>query len=222
LREVAPQTHAPDFAGRRVVQDLEAFRLPAHFRGKPAWFVQLWWIVDAALFRMSPQALYGWRRFLLRLFGCTVGKGVLIRPTVRITYPWKVSIGDFSWIGDNVTLYSLGKIQIGSNAVISQSSYLCTGSHDLESPVFEIYERPIAVEDEAWVATDVFVGPGVRVGRGAVVGARSTVLHDLPPMMVCVGNPAKPIRPRRMPESGGDVGIPATPYSLGRPNDPEE
>ena len=200
LGEVAPQTATSDFRVGHPVQDLAAFRVPAHFRGRPAWFVQLWWAVHATLFRLSPQVLFGWRRFLVRLFGGTVGKGVLLRPTVNITYPWKVSIGDFSWVGDDVTLYSLGKIEIGNNVVISQRSYLCTGSHDMESPSFEIFEKPIVVENESWVATDVFVGPGVRIGRGAVVGARSTVLHNLPPMMVCVGNPAKPIKPRLNPE----------------------
>src|SRR6202035_3538517 len=120
-----------------------------------------------------PQALYGGRRFLLRLFGCTVGQGVLVRPTVEITYPWKVSIGDFSWIGHDVTLYSLGTIRIGDNAVISQNSYICTGSHDIETPAFEIYQKPVIIESEAWIATDVFVAPGVHVGRGAVVSARS-------------------------------------------------
>ena len=196
LGEVPPRSVTSDFRIARPVQDLAAFRLPAHFRGRPAWIVQLWWIIHATLFRLSPQAFYSWRRFLLRLFGCAVGKGALIRPTAAITYPWKVSIGNFSWIGDDVTLYSLGKINIGNNVVISQHSYLCTGSHRMDSPAFEIFEKPIAIEDEAWIATDVFISPGVRVGRGTVVGARSTVLHDLPPMMVCVGNPARPIRPR--------------------------
>lgn len=210
-----------DSVGTGVVQNLNGFRLPADFRGRPAWFVQMWWVVQATLFRMSPQALYGWRRFLLRLFGCTLGQGVLVRPTAEITYPWKVSIGDFSWIGHGVTLYSLGKIHIGDNVVISQNSYICTGSHDIGTPTFEIYQKPIFIEAEAWIATDVFVAAGVRVGRGAVVGARSTVLHDLPPMMVCVGNPAKPIRPRLMPEIGCDVGISTTSYSLARANGPE-
>src|SRR5450432_693057 len=81
---------------RQRVQDLKAFRLPANFRGRPAWFVQLWWIVQSTLFRGSPQVFYGWRRFLLRLFGCSLGKGVLVRATAEITYPWKVSIGDYS------------------------------------------------------------------------------------------------------------------------------
>src|SRR5271154_2778723 len=110
-------------APRRCVQDLKSFQLPADFRGRPAWAVQLWWIVQATLFRASPQVLYGWRRFLLRMFGCSVGKGVLVRPTAEITYPWKVAIGDYSWIGHNVTLYSLGEIRIGANAVVSQGSY---------------------------------------------------------------------------------------------------
>jgi putative colanic acid biosynthesis acetyltransferase WcaF len=192
---------APASAGGRRVQDLQAFHLPADFRGRPAWLVQLWWMVQSTLFSRSPQVLYGWRRFLLRLFGCRVGKGVLVRPSAEITYPWKVSIGDYSWIGDHVTLYSLGEIHIGANAVVSQRSYLCTGAHDIESPSFDIYDKPIFIEDEAWLAADVFVSPGVRIGRGAVVGARSTVFHDLPPMMVSFGNPAKPVRPRRSSEA---------------------
>jgi putative colanic acid biosynthesis acetyltransferase WcaF len=125
----------------------------------------------------------------------------MIRPTVEITYPWKVSIGDYSWIGHDVTLYSLGKLHIGANVVVSQSSYLCTATHDMQSASFDIYDRPVFIEDEVWIAADVFVSPGVRIGRGAVVGARSTVLHDLPPMMLSIGNPAKPVRPRLTPEA---------------------
>jgi putative colanic acid biosynthesis acetyltransferase WcaF len=145
---------------------------------------------------MSPQFMYGWRRWLLRRFGARIGRGVLIRPSVEITYPWKVSIGDWSWIGDNVTLYSLGEIQIGEHVVISQNSYLCTGSHDFGKSSFDIYTKRIVVASESWIAADVFIAPGVQIGRGVVVGARSTVLHDLAPMMVCYGNPARPLRSR--------------------------
>jgi putative colanic acid biosynthesis acetyltransferase WcaF len=95
-----------------------------------------------------------------------------------------------------VTLYSLGEIRIAENVVVSQRSYICTGSHDFSNPTFDISATPVVIESESWIATDVFVAPGVRVGRGAVIGARSTVLHDAPPMMICFGNPAKPIRPR--------------------------
>ena len=156
-------------------QNLKKFNVPETFRGKNAIVVQLWWLAEAILFHTSPQIFYGWRRWLLRLFGAKVGKGVILRPSVRITYPWKVTIGDYSWIGDNAELYSLGDITIGKNVVVSQKSYLCTGSHrhDLES--FDIFQKPIFIEDEAWIATDVFVGPGVTIGKGAVIGARSTV-----------------------------------------------
>ncbi len=95
---------------------LNKFSIPVGFRGKSALCVQLWWCVQATLFALSPQFMYRWRAFLLRLFGAKVGQGVIIRPSVRITYPWKVAIGDYSWIGDDVVLYSLGEISIGSNS----------------------------------------------------------------------------------------------------------
>ncbi len=179
-----------------MFQNLQQFKVPAGFRGRNALTVQLWWLVQATLFRWSPQFMYGWRRFLLRCFGATVGKKVIIRPTVTITYPWKVAIGDYSWIGDDVVLYSLGEIRIGSNAVVSQKSYLCTGSHHHQQIDFGIFAQRIEVGDEAWLATDVFVAPGVSIGPGTVVGSRSSVYQDLPPGMICFGNPAKPVKVR--------------------------
>ena len=181
-------------AGR--IQDLSKARVPDGFRGRPAWFVQLWWIAQALLFHPSPQIFYGWRRFLLRVFGARIGKGVLIRPSASVTYPWKLTIGDWSWVGDRVTLYTLGEIIIGDNAVVSQHSYLCAASHDYERPTFDLYAKPIHVESEAWIAACVFVGPGVTIGRGAVVGASSLVLKDVPAMMMCAGNPLKVLRAR--------------------------
>lgn len=180
----------------RLVQDLSTFTLPPGFRGRSAWVVQSWWIVQACLFHSSPQVLYCWRNFLLRLFGARIGKGVMIRPSVTVTYPWKLSIGDWSWVGDNVTLYTLGEIAIGENAVISQQSYLCTGSHNYARPSFDIFTLPIHIESEAWLASNVFIAPGVTVGRGAVLGACSVVFKDVPSGMICAGNPLKVLRPR--------------------------
>ncbi len=133
---------------------------------------------------------------ILRLFGAKIGKDVRIRPSVRITYPWKVEIGDHSWVGDNVELYSLGPIRIGSNAVVSQGSYLCGGTHDYRDPLFSISASPVIVEDEAWVAAQAFIAPGITIGRGAVVGARSLVLSDVPPGMIASGHPARVKGPR--------------------------
>ena len=139
-----------------MYQELNTFKLPKKFRGKNAFIVQLWWLVQSFLFRTSPQFLYGWRKFLLRLFGAKIGKKVIIRPSVKITYPWKLTIGDYSWIGDDVDLYTLGEIDIGNNVVISQRSYLCTASHNYKKKNFPIYQKPIKICDEVWIATDVF------------------------------------------------------------------
>ena len=177
-------------------QNLSAYSMPPGFRGRSALMVQLWWFVQATFFRWSPQALYGWRRFLLRLFSAKIGRGVIIRPTATITYPWKVSIGDYSWVGDDVVLYSLSNISIGEHSVISQRSYLCGGGHDYEKVTFDMVAKDIVIGDEAWIATDVFVAPGVTIEDGCIVGARSSVFHDLPKAMICLGSPAKPIRPR--------------------------
>ncbi|WMI66625.1 putative colanic acid biosynthesis acetyltransferase [Aestuariibaculum sp. YM273] len=180
------------------MQNLNMFKMPGGFRGKSPIFVQIWWFVQATLFAWSPQFLYGWRRFLLRCFGAKVGKGVIVRPSVKITYPWKVSIGDYSWIGDEVVLYSLGEIEIGSNTVISQRSYICTGSHDYSKMEFPIHANKIIIEDGCWLATDVFVTPGVLIEKGTVVGARSSVFKNLNAFSVYAGSPAKFIKIREI------------------------
>jgi len=181
-------------------QSLSHFMIPYNFRGRSAFVVQLWWIVQAVFIHASPQFMYGWRRRVYRLFGGKIGRNVLIRPSVKCVYPWKLTVGDYSWIGDDVSLYTLGEIEIGSNSVISQNCYICTGSHDHTSPTFDIYAKKISIGDEVWLASDVFVAPGVTIGNGTVVGVRSTVLHDLPGGMICYGNPAKPIKPRVLKE----------------------
>jgi putative colanic acid biosynthesis acetyltransferase WcaF len=179
-----------------VVQDLKTFKLPPDFRGRSGVMVQLWWFVQATLFRCSPQVMYGFRRWLLRLFGAKIGKGVIVRPSVSVPYPWKLKIGDYSWVGDHAVLYCFAEITIGNNVVISQKSYLCAGTHDYRTPGFNIQAFPIVIEDEVWLAADVFVAPGVTVGKGTVVGSRSSVFSDLPEMMVCVGSPARAVHPR--------------------------
>ena len=177
-------------------QRLDRFHVPAGFRGRPGWYVQLWWLVQTTLFRLSPQVLYGWRRWLLRRFGAHIGRGVLLRPSVQITYPWKLTIGDHAWIGDDVELYTLGAITIGAHAVVSQRCYLCTGSHDYTRATFDIFARPIVIGEQAWLATDVFVAPGVEIGAGTVVCARSAVFKSLPGGVIARGNPAVVVRKR--------------------------
>ncbi|HEA31090.1 MAG TPA: colanic acid biosynthesis acetyltransferase WcaF [Leeuwenhoekiella sp.] len=179
-----------------MYQNLNSFKVPASFRGRSKYVVQLWWIINATIFSWSPQFLYGWRRFLLRLFGAEIGKNVLIRSSVKITYPWKVKIGDYTWVGEECVLYSLGTIDIGSNVAIAHSVYFNTGGHDYTKVTFDIFCEPVVVEDECWLTNDVYIAPGVTIGKGTIVGARSSVLKSLPGGKICVGTPAKAIKNR--------------------------
>jgi putative colanic acid biosynthesis acetyltransferase WcaF len=176
----------------RAWTDLRTYDQSDFDRGRPGWFILLWWLVQGITFPLTPHFASSLRAKILRRFGAQVGEGVLIRPTARFTYPWKITIGDYSWIGDDVVLYSLGPIAIGAHCVISQESYLCTGSHDFTDPSFGLVTAKITIEDGAWIAADSFIAPGVTIGANAVVGARSTVTADLPASQVCWGTPCKP------------------------------
>lgn len=156
----------------------------------------LWMITAALLFRLSPTPLHFWRTFLLRCFGAKVGFGAHVYPAVKIWAPWNLEIGEETGIANGVTLYSQGKIRIGKRAVISQGSHLCAGTHDFEQPGFPLITKPITIGDHAWLAAEVFVHPGVSIGEGCVIGARSVVTKDLPEWMVCSGFPAKVLRAR--------------------------
>jgi putative colanic acid biosynthesis acetyltransferase WcaF len=172
--------------------DLKKYDLSNFDRGRANWVVLLWWLVQAVAFPLSLHHLNGFRCWLLRLFGAQIGKGVVIRPTARFTYPWKVSIGDYSWIGDDVVLYSVDRIVIGSHCSISQKSYLCTGSHDIGDRAFKLITAPIKIGNGVWVATDCFIAPGVNIGANSVIGARSSVFKDIPENLVAWGTPCTP------------------------------
>ncbi|MEI5891479.1 colanic acid biosynthesis acetyltransferase WcaF [Bacillus cereus] len=176
--------------------DLSKYNQSGYSRGKSGVVVLLWWFIQGTIFRFSLHNMYGWRNFLLRLFGAKIGKGVKVRASAKFTYPWKIYIGNYSWIGDNVQLYSLDEIYIGANCVISQESYLCTGSHNAKDPYFGLITKPIIIKDGAWVASDVFVYPGVTVHEMAVVAARSTVLKDIPANEIHAGFPTKFVKKR--------------------------
>ena len=122
-------------------QDLKAFKVSKGFRGKSKVIVQLWSIVENTFFAMSPQFFYGWRRFLLRLFGAKIGKNVLIRSTAKFTYPWKIQVGDDSWIGEETIFYSLGEIKIGKNVAIAHGVYFNTGLHDYTKEELLFYQK---------------------------------------------------------------------------------
>ncbi|MDF2926670.1 MAG: putative acyl transferase [Paenibacillaceae bacterium] len=175
---------------------LDRYNQDWYSRGRSGFIVLLWWFIQGTIFRFSLHPMYAWRNFLLRLFGAQIGRGVQVRATAKFTYPWKVSIGEYSWIGDHVELYSLDQIHIGSHCVISQNSYLCTGSHDIYDENFGLITKPVTVGDGAWIASDVFLYPGVAIGEMAVVAARSTVTRNVPANLIFGGSPAVLIKPR--------------------------
>jgi putative colanic acid biosynthesis acetyltransferase WcaF len=178
--------------------DLRQYDQSYFDRGRPGWMILVWWFVQAIAFPLTPHFANGLRAQLLRWFGATIGQGVVIRPTARFTYPWRVELGDYCWVGDDVVFYSLDWIRLGAHSVVSQKSYLCTGSHDITDLAFGLQTAPIAIGSGAWVTTDCFVAPGVTIGANAVVGSRSSVFRDLPEGWVCFGNPCKPVRERSM------------------------
>lgn len=178
--------------------NLSNYKSANYDRGRSNWFVLVWWLVQAIAFPLSLHNFNNFRCWLLRLFGAKIGQGVVIRPTARFTYPWKISIGDYSWIGDDVVFYSIDRIVIGCHTVISQKSYLCTASHDFRDPNFPTTTSPITIGNGAWIATDCFVAPGVTIGPNAVIGARSSVFRDIPQQQVAWGNPCAARYPRQM------------------------
>jgi len=159
----------------------------------------VWNVVWSLLFRLTPRGiLYGWRRFLLRCFGARLGRGVNVLPSCRIWQPWKLTMGDYSCLSEQVECYSVDQITIGKQVVVSQGAFLCCASHDISSPIMELTHKPIIIESQAWVAARAFVGPGVTVGEGAVVGACAVVTKDVEPWTVVAGNPARVVKKRAL------------------------
>lgn len=161
------------------------------------------WLGVRPLFAWSPVPLHAWRRGLLRGFGARIGRDVAVYPSVEIVQPWCLEIGDESAVGPGAVLYALGPIRLGARVTVSQRAHLCAATRDHRRPDFPLVRRPIRVEDDAWIATEAFVGPGVRIGRGAVVGARAVAVRDVDDWAVVAGNPARTVSRRALTDPRG-------------------
>ena len=155
-----------------------------------------WNLVWLLLYRPSPIPFHAWRRFLLRLFGARIGKGTHPYPSARIWAPWNLVMHEHSCLSHFVDCYCVDRIELGAHATVSQYSYLCTASHDFRKRGMPLVTGPIVIGQNAWVAADAFIGPGVEIGEGAVVGARSSVFKDIAPWRVVAGSPAREIGQR--------------------------
>lgn len=158
----------------------------------------LWNLVAMLLFSHTPRPLHSWRATLLRMFGARVGRGVHVYPKVKIWAPWNLVLMDECGIANGAILYSMGQIIVGKQAVVSQGAHLCAGTHDYTKHGFPLVTMPITIGNNAWVAAEAFIHPGVSVGEGTIIGARSVVTQDMPAWFVCAGHPCKPVKERIM------------------------
>jgi putative colanic acid biosynthesis acetyltransferase WcaF len=169
-------------------------------RGRPWWIEVMWYLTKCLLFLPAWPVPCSLKRAILRGFGARVGRGVVIKPRVNIHLPWKLAVGDFTWIGEEVFILNFEPVTIGAHCCISQRAFLCTGNHDFRRPEMPYRNRPITIEDGAWVGAQVFVSPGVTIGTEAVITAGSVVTGDQTGKMVCSGNPCVAVK-RRWVES---------------------
>lgn len=158
----------------------------------------VWELVALLFFRFSPKPFHAWRAMLLRCFGAQVGRGVHVYPKAKIWAPWNLELADECGIANGAILYCQDKIIIGRRAVISQGAHLVAGTHDYSKVGFPLITKPIYIGDHVWIAAEAFVHPGISIGEGSVVGARSVVTQDLPEWMVCAGHPCVALKPRRL------------------------
>jgi len=186
---------------------LDLFANPEFDRGASR-LTEFVWLVVSGLLVDSWLPGSGWRCALLRCFGARIGIGVVIKPRVRVKFPWRLDVGDHTWIGEGVWIDNLALVRLGSHVCVSQGAYLCTGSHDWSAPGFDLITRPIVAADGAWIGARATIGPGVTVGDGAVLTLSSIATRDLEPWGVYAGSPLKRTGRRRIRTFDGHVACP--------------
>jgi putative colanic acid biosynthesis acetyltransferase WcaF len=171
---------SPAVTGAGVRRRLATFTPDGYDKGRPPWTQAAWLAVSGAVLQRwwCPGRV---RVAVLRAFGARIGSGVVIRHRVRIHWPWKLVVGDDTWIGEGAWILNLEPVTIGSDVCVSQDVLLCTGSHDARSSTFAYDNAPIVVEDGAWLAARATVLRGVTIGADAVVGATALVTKDVAP-----------------------------------------
>lgn len=168
----------------------------------------IWRICNWILFRPFFLEIFRrWRCTVLRIFGAKIGKNSNVRSSVKIWAPWNFELGEYSSIGPGTDVYNQGKISIGDHCIISQKSYLCASTHDFTLTNFPLIRKPIVIENKVWIAADAFIGPGVKIGEGAVVGARAAVFKNIEPWTVVGGNPTKFIKYRQLNTNGSSLSV---------------
>jgi putative colanic acid biosynthesis acetyltransferase WcaF len=160
-----------------------------------------WFFAGLPVLRCPLLPSSGLRVRLLRWFGARIGSGVVIKPGVRIKYPWMLSIGNHCWLGEDSWIDNLAQVTLGDSVCISQGAYLCTGNHDWSDPAFGLLVGSIWLKDGVWVGARALVGPGVTIEANAIAAAGSVVTKNVPASEIWSGNPAAFIRRRSLKSS---------------------
>ena len=176
--------------------DLSRFANPDFDRGASRFKEALWLFTSWLLFQLCPLKFYTLKCFVLRRFGARIGRGVVIKPGAKITFPWRLDLGDNVWLGEECWLLNLEQITLEANVCVSPRAFLCTGNHNYKSAAFDLIVKPIHVEAGAWICAGAFVGPGVRVGSHAVLTAGSVATDDLQSFGIYRGHPAVLVKER--------------------------
>lgn len=158
----------------------------------------IWQFLVKPLYLLIPYGLSDLRVGILRLFGARIGTHCNIQKRVDILIPWNLELGNHVALGHDTCILNFAEVSIGPMSVVSQYSHLCTGTHNPSDPHFKLVFSPIVIEAESWIASGAFVGPGVHIGRGCVIGAQSVVTKDQPAWSICAGNPCKKLKDRTM------------------------
>lgn len=197
---------ASDGQGGSMAVDLGSFKPNKTIAGRGLGLQLLWLFGGLPLLRSTWLIGSAWRVFLLRLFGAEVGDNVQIKSGVRVKYPWKLRVGDNSWIGENCWIDNMDFVILGNNVCLSQGCYLCTGNHDWKDPTFQMFARPITLEDGSWAASRCTLGPGVTIGQNGIAAIGSVVWSSIPPNEIHGGNPCafRGLRVVDEPELGSD------------------
>jgi putative colanic acid biosynthesis acetyltransferase WcaF len=183
-------------ASRSLPVDLSSYTVGRFDRGAGMVKEGMWLVVSLILFRLCPFSFSALKRAVLRAFGASIGRNVTIKPQVKITFPWKLTVGDHVWLGEECWLLNLERVTIGSHVSISQRAFLCTGSHDFKRTSFDLITRPIILEDGVWLGAGSWVGPGVTIGSHAVLTAGSVATKNLAAYGIYRGNPAALVKQR--------------------------
>lgn len=180
---------------------LDNYDVGTYTPGAPYWKQILWYFVGSPLVESHLIPISIIKVWTLRIFGAKIGQGVRIKPRVKVKFPWRLTVGDYVWLGEEAWIDNLAPVTIESHVCISQRVYLCTGNHDWNHPDFKLIPASIHIQESSWIAANSAIGPGVIVGKGAVLTLGGVTGRSLEPMTIYAGNPAQTVNKKKQKES---------------------